>query len=80
MNTLKKTLRIPKDRELKIKLPESFDINKKVVIMIEEEEEKSEDYKKKLKLMKKSVEDPLFQQDMKEISDDFNAIEFENIH
>ena len=78
MNTLKKTLRIPKDRELKIKLPESFDINKKVVIIIEEEE--SENYKKKLELMKKAVDDPLFQQDMSEITDDFNAIDFENIH
>ncbi|MEO8209634.1 MAG: hypothetical protein ABI840_03650 [bacterium] len=77
MNTLKKTLRIPKDRELKIKLPESFDINKKVVIMIEEEV--SDDYKKKMELMKKSVNDPLFQQDMKEISDDFNPIDFETI-
>ncbi len=77
MNTLKKTLKIPKDREIKIKLPDTFGVDKKIVVMIEEEV--SEDYKKKIELLKKSVEDPLFQQDMKEIMDDFNSIDFETI-
>jgi hypothetical protein len=77
MNTLKKTLRIPKNRELKIQLPESFDVDKIVVVLIEEE--LPEDYKKKIELMKKSVDDPLFKQDMKEISDDYNPIDFETI-
>lgn len=77
MNTLKKTLRIPKSRELKIKLPESFEVNQKVFISIEEDI--SEEYKKKTALMRKSINDPLFQNDMKEISDDFDEIDFETL-
>lgn len=45
MNTLKKTYRIPKDRELKIKLPESFEVDKKVIVSIEEDH--SDEYKRK---------------------------------
>lgn len=77
MNTLKKTLRIPKNRELKIKLPDSFEIDHKVIILIEED--LSAEYKKKIELMKKSINDPVFQKDMKEISSDFDPIDFETI-
>ncbi len=77
MSTLKKTLRIPKDRELKIKLPDSFDINKKVIVSIEEEE--SEEYKKNIQLMKKAAKDPLYLKDMKEVMDDFKEIDFETL-
>ena len=77
MKTIKKTLRIPKNRELKIKLPDTFNIDQKVTILIEEDE--SEDYKKKIDLMKQSVNDAAFQKDLKEISDDFDPIDYETI-
>ena len=76
MNTLKKTYRIPKDRELKIKLPESFEVDKKVIVSIEEDH--SEEYKKKIELMKKAAADPLFQEDVKKVMDDFSKIDFEH--
>jgi hypothetical protein len=42
---IKKTLRIPKDREIKIKLPKSFKVDKKGIVSIGED--LSAEYKKK---------------------------------
>ena len=77
MNTLKKTYRIPKDRELKIKLPVSFEVDKKVIVA--EEKDISAKYKKKVELMKKAASDPLFQEDVKIVMDDFSNIDFESL-
>jgi len=77
MNILKKTLRIPEDRELKIKVPDTFHVDQKVTILIKEDE--SDEYKKKIELMKKSVHDEAFQKDMKEVSDDFDPIDSESL-
>lgn len=78
MNILKKTLRIPKNRELKIKIPKTFDVDQKVTILIEED--KTDNYKKKIEIMKKSLNDEAFQKDMKEVSDDFDAIDSESLN
>ena len=78
MNILKKTLRIPKNRELKIKIPKTFDVDQKVTILIEED--KTDNYKKKIEIMKKSLNDEAFQKDMKEVSDYFDAIDSESLN
>ncbi|MDQ3021569.1 MAG: hypothetical protein M3R36_13525 [Bacteroidota bacterium] len=77
MNTLKKTLRIPKDRELKIRLPDTFEIDKEVTVVIEQQI--SGDHKNKIELMKKAAKDPLFLQDVEEIMEDFKHVDFETL-
>lgn len=77
MNTLKKTLRIPKDRELRIKLPESFDINRKVVIVINEEG--TNDFEERINSIKEAVNDKLFMEDLNEVMDDYKFIDSENL-
>jgi len=77
MNTLKKTLRIPKDRELRIKLPESFEIDKNVVITVKEEEKN--EFEEKINSIKEAVNDKLYMEDLKDVMDDFKYIDSENI-
>jgi len=62
---------------LKIKLPDSYKVDKKVIIA--EEKDISAEYKKKVELMKKAASDPLFQEDVKKVMGDFSNIDFESL-
>lgn len=62
---------------MKIKLPDSYKVDKKVIIA--EEKDISAEYKKKVELMKKAASDPLFQEDVKKVMGDFSNIDFESL-
>lgn len=65
-----------KDNEIVIHLPDSFTNNKKVLVTVDDSILSKAD---KLALLKLAASDPLFQSDVKEVSDDFGAIDNEAI-
>jgi hypothetical protein len=64
--TFEKTYEI-KNNELTIKLPEKFRSVKKVRVIVEEAENERS---KKIQLLKKALNDPLFKADLEEIKND----------
>ncbi len=73
MEALKQIVRIPKNHEIKIKVPEELPENEIVeVILITK---KQESFKDKIRELKKAAKDNLFLEDLKEISEDFNTVE-----
>jgi len=65
-----------KNNQLSISLPVDFKDKKKVLVIVDDAPLLQA---KKQLLMKKAALDPLFLADIKEISDDFNAIENGNL-
>lgn len=76
MEALKQTLKIPKDHELKIKIPLNIPENEtvEVILIIENRQAK---FKHKINEMKKAVNDERFMEDLKEVSKDFEAVDSE---
>lgn len=62
---------------MKIKLPESFDLSKKVVVFIKEEEKN--DFEEKINSIKEAVNDKLYMEDLNEVMEDFKYADSENI-
>ncbi|GFO95837.1 hypothetical protein ig2599ANME_0018 [groundwater metagenome] len=76
MEALKQTLKIPKDHELKIKIPLNIPENEtvEVILIIENRQAK---FKHKINEMKKAVNDERFMEDLREVSKDFEAVDSE---
>ncbi len=76
MEALKQTLKIPKDHELKIKIPLNIPENEtvEVILIIENRQAK---FKHKINEMKKAVNDERFIEDLREVSKDFEAVDSE---
>lgn len=76
MEALKQTLKIPKDHELKIKIPMSIPENEtvEVILIIENRQEK---FRHKINEMKNAIRDERFMGDLKEVSKDFEAVDSE---
>ncbi|GMT50130.1 MAG: hypothetical protein IEMM0008_1669 [bacterium] len=76
MQTIRQILRVPKNHELMIKIPDKIPENEEVeVILILKDN--TETRKQKLGELKKAMSDPLFLQDLKEVSGDFQSIDLE---
>ncbi len=74
MEALKQIVRIPKNHEIKIKVPEELPENETVeVILITK---KQESFKDKIRELKKAAKDNLFLDYLKEISEDFRKVDF----
>jgi hypothetical protein len=76
MEALKQTLKIPKDHELKIKIPLNIPENEtvEVILIIENRQEK---FRHKINEMKKAVKDERFMEDLRNVSKDFEAVDSE---
>lgn len=65
-----------KNNQLIINLPAKFKNTKKVLVIVDDSiDSKAE----KLLLLKQAVNDPLFMADIKEVNDDFGAIDHETL-
>lgn len=73
--TLKKVYQIT-GNELVIHIPDTFRDKKKVLVVIDDSIDTVD---KKLDLLKKAASDPVFLKDVKEISEDFAALENESL-
>ncbi len=77
MEAIKQTVKISKNHEVRIKVPEYFPENEIVdVILIFKK--KPEDFKKKIDNMREAMKDKLFLSDLSEISEDFKVIDQES--
>lgn len=76
METIKKTLKVPKNHELRIKISEDIPENEIVeIIMIFKKDVES--YENKIEMMRSALNDKYFLDDLKEITEDFKDIDME---
>ena len=76
MEAVKQILRIPRNHELRIKVPKDFPENETVeVILIMNKRQGS--FKQKIQELKEAVKDNRFMNDLREVSDDFNIVDSE---
>ena len=78
MEAVKQIVRIPKDHEIRIKVPKDIPEDETVeVILIMKN--RQDGFKQKIKELKNATKDKLFLEDMKEISDDFGSVDLEGL-
>ncbi|VVB87382.1 Uncharacterised protein [uncultured archaeon] len=78
MEAIKQIVRIPKNHEIKVKVPQEVPENEAVeVILIIKKRQDS--FKEKIRELKKAAKDELFLEDLKEISEDFRSVDLEGL-
>ncbi|KCZ73010.1 hypothetical protein ANME2D_00069 [Candidatus Methanoperedens nitroreducens] len=78
MEAIKQVVRIPKDHEIKIKVPPEVPENEtiEVILIIKK---RQDDFKEKIRELKKAAKDDLFLKDLKELSEDFRSVDLEGL-
>ncbi|MFH0925442.1 MAG: hypothetical protein V1872_07395 [bacterium] len=76
MKTIKQVLRVPKNHEIRIKIPQEVPENEiaEVILVIKKNRNS---FKQKIDQLKESMNDNLFLNDLQDISDDFKFIDIE---
>lgn len=76
MEAVKQILKIPKNHELKIKIPKSIpeDSSVEVIIIIEND---TNDHYRRISLLKEAAKDPLYMKDLKGSLEEFREIDIE---
>jgi hypothetical protein len=78
MEAVKQIIKIPKNHEIKIKVPREFPENETVeVILIMKK--KQDSFRERIRELKNAAKDRLFLEDMEEISEDFKSIDLEGL-
>ncbi len=78
MEAVKQIIKIPKNHEIKIKVPREFHENETVeVILIMKKRQDS--VRERIREVKNAAKDNLFLEDLEEISDDFRSIDIEGL-
>ena len=78
MEAIKQIVRIPKNHEIKVKVPQEVPENEAVeVILIIKKRQDS--FKEKIRELKKAAKDELFLKDLEETSEDFRSVELEGL-
>lgn len=76
MNAIRQMVKIPKDHEIKVRVPSSMP-NNEIFEMVLIFKKKSDTFKQRIRELKKSIKDNLFFDDIKSVSEDFNAVDSE---
>lgn len=76
MQALKQIVKIPRNHELKIKVPSNIPENETVEVILIVNDRQSK-FEKRINELKSAVKDNLFMEDMDEISKDFEIIDSE---
>ncbi len=76
MEAIKRTIKTPPNREVTIKIPEYVPANEpvEIILLIRDSAKSSAD---KINQLKAAMNDPLFLEDMKTVTEDFQAIDSE---
>ena len=78
MEAIKQIVRIPKNHEIKVKVPQEVPENETIeVILIIKKSRDS--FKEKIQELKKAAKDELFLKDLEEISEDFKSVDLEGL-
>lgn len=76
MNSIKQIVRTPKNHEIRVRIPDHVPENDPVEIIMFFRK-KPEDYNIKINELKNAMKDKLFLNDLKEASEDFENVDFE---
>ncbi|MBM2816873.1 MAG: hypothetical protein HW421_3635 [Ignavibacteria bacterium] len=76
MITLKRNIKIPSDRIVKLKIPETVPINERVEVIMNFNSKKNS-YKSRIKALDDMKCDKIFLEDIKHIAEDFKHIDSE---
>ena len=78
MDAIKQIVRVSKDREIRIKVPLYIPENEiaEVILIIRK---KPDSFKQKISELKEAMRDDLFLDDLREISEDFKAVDFRSL-
>ena len=76
MEAIKQIVRIPKNHEIRIKIPQYLPENEiiEVILIIKK---KPDSFKQKIEELKEAVRDNLFLDDLGDISEDFGTVDLE---
>jgi hypothetical protein len=76
MEAIKQIVRIPGSHELKIKIPEHIaeDDLMEVILLVKK---RKRNFKDKIEELKKAARDPMYLEDMKAVSQDFESVDKE---
>lgn len=76
MEAIKQIVRIPKNHEIKIKVPQEFPENEtiEVILIIKK---RQENFNQKIQELRKAVKDNRFMNDLRETSEDFSTVDSE---
>jgi len=76
MDAIKQIVRVSKDREIRIKVPRYIPENEiaEVILIIRK---KPDSFKQKISELKEAMRDDLFLDDLREISEDFKAVDLD---
>ena len=76
MEAIKQTVRIPEDHEIKIKIPYYIPENEVVEVFLIVKK-KPAAFKQKVEELKEAVRDKVFLDDLRDVSEDFKALDLE---
>ena len=76
MEAIKQMVRIPKNHEIKIKVPQNVPPNEvaEVILIVRK---RTDNFKQKINELKESKRDTLFKEDLRAASEDFEIIDLE---
>jgi len=76
LEAIKQIVRIPKNHEIKIKVPQEFPENEtiEVILIIKK---RQENFNQKIQELRKAVKDNRFMNDLRETSEDFSTVDSE---
>lgn len=76
MEAIKQMVRIPKNHEIKIKVPQNVPPNEvaEVILIVRK---RTDNFKQKINELKESKRDTLFKEDLRATSEDFEIIDLE---
>ena len=75
--TIRKVVKVPKNREIKIRVPDGIPVNSSIELQVSIRG-KGDGLDKKIQLIKESLDDKLFLEDIQEVTTDFNNVDSEN--
>jgi len=76
MEAIKRIVRVPENHEIIIKVPQYLPENEIVeVILIVKK--RPDSFEQKINMLKASIKDELFQNDIRKVTEDFQAVDFE---
>ena len=75
MEAIRQIVRIPKNHEIRIKIPDDVDENETVEVVLFFNK-KSKNLDSKIKILKTAMSDDDFLNDLKDIENDFNLVDF----
>ena len=77
IKAFRQIIKIPENHEVRIKLPKNIPTNEiaEIILIIRG---RTDDFKEKINELKKCMDDKLFQEDLKEVMEDFKNVDLED--